>query len=82
MNDFAGLATLLAAGGGIGELPPIVAPALVETGRLVEVMPQWRFQTLDLSIVHLGNRHISRPVRMFKDFALQMAPSIVGDLPV
>lgn len=82
MNDFTGLAALLAAGGGIGELPPIVAPALVADGRLVEVMPQWRFRTLDLLIVHLGNRHISRPVRLFKDFALQMAPTLVGELPV
>lgn len=82
MNDFAGLASLLAAGSGIGELPPIVMPALFADGRLVEVMPQWRFRTLDLSIVHLGNRHISRPVRMFKDFALQMAPSLACELPV
>jgi DNA-binding transcriptional LysR family regulator len=82
MNDFTGLATMLASGGGIGELPPIVMPALVADGRLVEVMPQWRFRTRDLLIVHLGNRHISRPVRIFKDFALQMAPSLAGDLPV
>ncbi|GLS33622.1 DNA-binding transcriptional regulator, LysR family [Mesorhizobium albiziae] len=82
MNDFTGLATLLAGGGGIGELPPIVAPALFASGRLVEVMPQWRFATRDLSIVYLGNRNISRPVRMFRDFALQMIPKLAGELPV
>lgn len=82
MNDFLGLATLLAAGGGIGELPPIVAPALFASGRLVEVMPQWHFPTRDLSIVHLGNRHMSRPVRMFRDFALQMMPKLAGTLPI
>jgi DNA-binding transcriptional LysR family regulator len=82
MNDFLGLATLLAAGGGIGELPPIVAPALFASGRLIEVMPQWHFPTRDLSIVHLGNRHMSRPVRMFRDFALQMMPKLAGTLPV
>lgn len=81
MNDFMGLATLLAAGGGIGELPPIVAPTFFASGRLVEVMPQWRFPTRDLSIVHLGNRHMSRPVRMFRDFALQMMPKLAGPLP-
>lgn len=81
MNDFMGLATLLAAGGGIGELPPIVAPTFFASGRLVEVMPQWRFPTRDLSIVHLGNRHMSRPVRMFRDFALQMIPKLAGPLP-
>lgn len=82
MNDFAGLATLLASGGGIGELPPIVAPALFASGRLIEVMPQWHFQMRDLSIVHLGNRHVSRPVRIFMDFAIQMMPKLAGILPV
>ena len=62
MNDFAGLAPALLAGGGIGELPPVVQPELVRDGRLVEVMPDWRFRTFDLSLVHLGNRHISKPV--------------------
>jgi DNA-binding transcriptional LysR family regulator len=82
MNDFVGLAALLAAGGGIGELPPIVAPDYFASGRLVEVLPQWHFPTRDLAIVHLGNRHISRPVRMFRDFALQMVPRLAGALPV
>ena len=74
MNDFAGLATAPLAGGGIGDLPPIVQPQLFSSGRLVEVMPDWPFATLDLSIVHLGNRHISWPVRVFKEFAVQMTP--------
>jgi DNA-binding transcriptional LysR family regulator len=47
MNDFAGLAPALAAGGGIGDLPPIVQPNFMRDGRLVEVMPDWRFRTFD-----------------------------------
>src|SRR4051812_24317067 len=35
MNDFAGLAAALLAGGGIGELPPLVHPGLLRDGRLV-----------------------------------------------
>ena len=81
MNDFAGLAPALLAGGGIGELPPVVQPELVREGRLVEVMPDWRFRTFDLSLVHLGNRHISKPCRLFKEFASQMAPTQFPDLP-
>jgi DNA-binding transcriptional LysR family regulator len=81
MNDFAGLAPALLAGGGIGELPPVVQPGLVRDGRLVEVMPDWRFRTFDLSLVHLGNRHISKPCRLFKEFASQMAPTLFPDLP-
>ncbi len=81
MNDYAGLAPALQAGGGIGDLPPVVQPELVRSGRLVEVMPDWHFQTFDLSLVHLGNRHISKPCRLFKEFAAQMAPTLFPNLP-
>jgi DNA-binding transcriptional LysR family regulator len=81
MNDFAGLAPALAAGGGIGDLPPIVQPNFMREGRLVEVMPDWRFRTFDLSIVHVGNRHMSKPCRLFKELTTQMAPSLFVDLP-
>jgi DNA-binding transcriptional LysR family regulator len=81
MNDYAGLAPALVAGGGIGELPPVVQPELVRQGRLVEVMPDWHFQSFDLSLVHLGNRHISKPCRLFKEFATQMAPTLFPSLP-
>jgi DNA-binding transcriptional LysR family regulator len=81
MNDFAGLTPALLAGGGIGDLPPVVQPNLIRDGRLVEVMPNWRFRTFDLSVVHLGNRHMPRPLRLFKQFAVQMAPTLFPNLP-
>jgi DNA-binding transcriptional LysR family regulator len=81
MNDYAGVAPALVAGGGIGDLPPVVQPELVRTGRLVEVMPDWRFRTVDMWLVHLGNRHISKPCRLFKEFAAEMAPTLFPDLP-
>lgn len=81
MNDYAGLASALLAGAGIGDLPPVVQPELLRDGRLVEVMPEWHFQTYDLSLVHPGGRHIPRPVRLFKDFAMQMAPTLFPMLP-
>ena len=81
MNDYAGLTTALLAGGGIGDLPPVVQPELLSQGRLVEVMPEWRFRTFDLSLVHLGNRHIARPVRLFKELAVRVAPQLFPSLP-
>ena len=81
MNDYAGLAAALIAGGGIGDMPPIVSPSFLKEKSLVEVMPEWRFKTFDLSIVHLGNRHVSRAVRVFKEFAAQMTPTLFNDLP-
>jgi DNA-binding transcriptional LysR family regulator len=81
MNDFAGLTPVLLAGGGIGDLPPIVQPGLLREGRLIEVMPQWRFRTQDLSLVHLGNRNMPRPMRLFKEFAARIVPTLFQQLP-
>lgn len=81
MNDYVGLAHALMAGAGIGELPPILPPQLIRDERLVEVMPKWRFEALNLSVVHLGNRYLPRPVRMFKEFVVQMAPTLFPKLP-
>jgi DNA-binding transcriptional LysR family regulator len=82
INEFFGLSSLLISGGGIGVLPPIVQPELIREGRLVEVMPDWRFRTLNLSMVYLGNRHMSRPLRVFKEFAAEIVPTLFPNLPI
>jgi DNA-binding transcriptional LysR family regulator len=76
INEYSGLAAALLAGAGIGDLPPIVQP-----DRLVEVMPEWHFRIFHLSLVHLGKRYIPRPVRVFKEFAAEMAPRMFPSLP-
>jgi DNA-binding transcriptional LysR family regulator len=81
MNDYLGLAKALVSGAGIGDLPPIVCPEHLESGALVEVMPKWRFRPVDVSVVHLSNRHMPRAVRLFKEFAAQMAPTLFDQLP-
>jgi len=81
MNDFTGLSSLLLDGKGIGVIPPIVQSGHLKAGKLVEVLPEWHFPAVDLCLVHLGNRHISRPLRLFIEFASQMAPSLFPNLP-
>ncbi|MEQ9209476.1 MAG: LysR substrate-binding domain-containing protein, partial [Pseudomonadales bacterium] len=76
MNDYIGLAAALADGAGIGELPPIVQPSLIKKGLLVAVMPSWKFEAVEISLVHLGNRHIPRQVKLFKDYALEAVPNL------
>jgi hypothetical protein len=44
-------------------------------------MPKWRFEAFNLSVVHLGNRYNPRPVRIFKEFAAQMAAKLFPKLP-
>jgi DNA-binding transcriptional LysR family regulator len=58
-----------------------VQPELLRDGRLIEVIPNWHFRTVNLSIVHPGKRYIPRPVRVFKEFAVQMAPTLFPILP-
>jgi DNA-binding transcriptional LysR family regulator len=81
INEYAGLASALLRGTGIGELPPIVQPRLLREGRLAEVMAGWRLRTFNLSLVHLGNRFIPRAVRVFKEFAADLVPKLFPDLP-
>ena len=82
MNDYAGLAQALADGIGIGDLPPIVRPDLLASGKLVELMPDWRLKTETLSMVRLGNRHVPKALRVFIDFATTRARQMFADLPV
>lgn len=81
INDYSGLAAALVHGAGIGELPPLVQPELIESGKLVETMPRWRFRTFHLWIVHISNRYIAKPVRLFKEFATERIPSLFPNLP-
>jgi DNA-binding transcriptional LysR family regulator len=82
INDFAGVTAALLAGLGVGELTPFGRPGLLRDDQLVEVMPEWCLPTSELSLLHLGNRHISPVVRAFKEFVGQMAPSLFPDLPI
>ena len=81
MNDYSGLVVALLENAGIGELPPIVQPDLIRSGRLVEVMPLWHLPVFNLTIAHLRDRPIARPVRLFKEFATDLVPKLFGDLP-
>ena len=79
-NDYVGVTAGLLAGGGIGDLPPIVQPELMREGRLVEVMPEWHLPVFDLVILHPATRYQSRAVRLFKEFASQMIGALFPEL--
>jgi DNA-binding transcriptional LysR family regulator len=81
INEYAGLVVALLAGVGIGELPPIVQPELLRGGKLEEVLPTWHLPLFKLSLMHVGNRYVPRPVRIFKDFAAEIVPAMFPKLP-
>jgi DNA-binding transcriptional LysR family regulator len=81
MNDYAGLAQALEDGTGVGDLPPIVRPDLMASGKLVELMPDWRLKTETLSMVRLGSRHVPKALRVFIDFATKRAQQLFANLP-
>ena len=66
---------------GISELPPVVQPELLRDARLIGVMPNWHLGIFHLWIVHLGNCCHTCPVRVFKEFAAQMVPTLFLTLP-
>ncbi len=76
VNDPTSLANALLRGMGIGNLPWVAVGELVQKGQLVEIMPQWRFTTLDVSVVYASNRHVQRPVQEFIRFAAKSAPDL------
>jgi DNA-binding transcriptional LysR family regulator len=76
INDFAALTKPLLAGAGIGEIPPTIHPELIRDRKLIEVMPQWQFRCVDLSLFHVRARHMPRAVRLFKEFATQLAGTV------
>jgi DNA-binding transcriptional LysR family regulator len=81
MNDYAGLAQALADSSGVGDLPPIVRPDLLASGKLVELLPDWRLKIETLSLVRLGSRHVPKALRVFIDFATARAQQMFADLP-
>jgi DNA-binding transcriptional LysR family regulator len=81
MNDYAGLVPAILDGVGIGELPPVVLPRLSRKDAMVEIMPTWHFRVFDLWLLHLGNRHLSRAVGAFREFAVERTPLLFPDVP-
>jgi DNA-binding transcriptional LysR family regulator len=77
VNDPTSLTEALLAGMGIGNLPSIAVGELVKDGQLIELMPQWRFVALDVSVVHASSRHVRRPVQEFIKLAARLAPTLV-----
>jgi len=78
VNDYDGLAQMLVGGAGIGELPQIVQPSLLRTGKLCRVLPEWEMPEVQLYLLHSSQKQVPLQLRLFKEFAVsfvsRMAP--------
>lgn len=79
INDYAGIQRAVTDGLGISEIPSIVCGTALRNGRLVEVMPDWKFSPTTLAAIYPSNRNLSRVVRLFRDFCVEQLPGLVPD---
>jgi LysR family transcriptional regulator, regulator for bpeEF and oprC len=75
VNETATIHKLLLNGGGIGVLSGFICEEDFRTGKLQQVLPQWKVPPLDVSIVYPGRRALSPAVRAFIDF-LKTSPDL------
>ena len=71
LNDYAGVQQGVVDGLGISEVPSFICEAALNDGRLVEVLPEWRFATIPMAATYPSNRYLSPLVRAFKDFCAE-----------
>lgn len=69
------------AGIGIIQAPEARMRQLIETGDMVEILPEYRPRPLPVSVLHQGRRHLARRTLAFMDWAQSViAPILANDL--
>jgi DNA-binding transcriptional LysR family regulator len=71
LNDYAGVQQGVIDGLGISEVPSFICEAALCDGRLVEVLPEWRFAIITMAATYPSNRYLSPLVRAFKEFCVE-----------
>lgn len=71
LNEYAGVLQGVVDGLGISEVPGFICESALQAGRLVEVLPKWRFATIKMAAAYPSNRYLSPLVRAFKDFCVK-----------
>jgi len=71
INDYAGIIYAVEKGQGISEIPSIICQSIIQSGRIIEILPNWYLPKTKLSIIYPSNRNLSRMVRLFIDFCIQ-----------
>jgi DNA-binding transcriptional LysR family regulator len=67
------------AGFGIAQIPRIGAQDYLTEGKLVEILPQYRAQSMPVSLLYANRRHLSRRVQVFMDWVRSIMSDYVDD---
>ncbi len=71
INEMAGLQYAAEQDQGIANIPAIICANALQKNKLVEVMPEWKFATTNLSVIYPSNRNTSRMVKLFMDYCVK-----------
>ena len=78
-SDYASVLRLIAAGGGIGPVPDLVAAASVASGAVAPVLPESSVSTGTLYAISLSGRDAPARVRAFRDFMRTALAALEGE---
>ncbi|MER3356064.1 MAG: substrate binding domain-containing protein, partial [Hoeflea sp. D1-CHI-28] len=67
INDYLAVKAAIQMGTGIGELPGLLCRDELASGRLIEVLPDWRLPEITLYAVYAGKVGLSKLARAFLD---------------
>ena len=67
------------AGLGVVWLPDYMAKDPVASGQLVRLFDGWRFEPMPMSLAYPQNRHVSRKLRVFIDWVVELMARHVGE---
>ena len=76
-NDYAAIRRAVVLGQGIAEVPSILCGEALRKNAIVEIMPDWKFQSINLQAVHTGTRNMARLTRLFLDTCSEHIGSFV-----
>ncbi|AQS39676.1 transcriptional regulator, LysR family [Shewanella psychrophila] len=66
-NDYAHILSSIRTGNMLGELPPMLANSLIDSGELVEVLTDFPLPLVDLHLLYPSRKHLSRLSKAFID---------------
>ncbi|MHA1524881.1 MAG: LysR family transcriptional regulator [Alphaproteobacteria bacterium] len=66
-NDYAAILRAVIQGQGIAKVPSILCGEALSKREIVEILPSWQFQEINLQAVHTGTKNMARLTRLFLD---------------